>query len=106
MSVQKPNEFNLLSKIFNILTEEKILNTTADDKIVDFLQPNELKVNFEKWLNSDTALSEPELEDVCRQVIRFSLKNRHPYYFSHMFGGVDPYGLAASWLTEAINGAQ
>lgn len=46
------------------------------------------------------------IKDICRQIINYSVKTCHPQFHNQLFGGVDPYGLAASWITDALNTSQ
>lgn len=46
------------------------------------------------------------LEQLCRNVVRLSVKTGHRFFCNQLFGGVDPVGLAGSWLTEALNTSQ
>lgn len=47
-----------------------------------------------------------EIRNICETVIKYSLKTSHPHFHNQLFGGVDPYGLAATWITEALNTSQ
>lgn len=47
-----------------------------------------------------------EIRSICRQVIKYSVKTGHPHFHNQLFGGVDPFGLAGSWITEALNTSQ
>lgn len=31
------------------------------------------------------------------------MKTSHPHFYNQLYGGVDLYGLAGSWITEAMN---
>lgn len=46
------------------------------------------------------------VEHLCRSVARLSVKTGHRFFCNQLFGGVDPVGLAGSWLTEALNTSQ
>lgn len=46
------------------------------------------------------------MEHLCRSVVRLSVKTGHRFFANQLFGGVDPVGLAGSWLTEALNTTQ
>lgn len=47
-----------------------------------------------------------ELRTICKQVIHYSVKTGHPQFHNQLFGGVDPFALAGSWITEALNTSQ
>lgn len=44
-----------------------------------------------------------EIRKLCETVIQYSVKTGHPQFHNQLFGGVDPYGLAGSWITDALN---
>lgn len=46
------------------------------------------------------------MEHLCRDVVRLSVKTGHRFFCNQLFGGVDPVGLAGSWVTEALNTSQ
>ena len=36
-------------------------------------------------------------------MVRFSVKTCHPYFYNQLYHGADEYGLAGSWLSDALN---
>ena len=36
-------------------------------------------------------------------VVQYSVKTCHPYFYNQLYHGVDEYGLAGSWLSDALN---
>lgn len=50
-----------------------------------------------------TVKSTEELLNLCRDVIRHSVKTRHTHFRNQLYGGVDLYGLGATWISEALN---
>lgn len=46
------------------------------------------------------------LKKLCESVIKYSLKTGHANFHNQLFGGVDPFGLAGSWITDALNTSQ
>lgn len=44
-----------------------------------------------------------DIEEICQQVIKYSVKTSHGRFHNQLFGQMDPFGLAGSWLTEALN---
>lgn len=57
-------------------------------------------------IDSNDTKNLDELETICRQVIKYSVKTNHPHFYNQLFGGVDPYGLAGSWITDGLNSSQ
>lgn len=48
-------------------------------------------------------VSKDDLETVIQDVVKYSVKTGHPLFLNQLYAGVDPYGLAGAWLTEALN---
>lgn len=44
-----------------------------------------------------------EIEKLCQEVIKFSVKTNNHNYHNQLFGAVDFYGLGAEWITSALN---
>lgn len=50
------------------------------------------------------GVSDPiKIRKICEDIIKYSLKTSHPQFRNQLFGAIDPYGLAGSWITEALN---
>ncbi|XP_054270734.1 cysteine sulfinic acid decarboxylase-like [Macrosteles quadrilineatus] len=93
----------LLQQVLNILQEESVLETGPNDAVVNFQHPFKLK---ESWIFQElgvAASTEEKLVEAMREVIQHSVKTHHPLFLNQLYGGTDPYGLAAAWLTEALN---
>ncbi|XP_025160505.1 LOW QUALITY PROTEIN: cysteine sulfinic acid decarboxylase-like [Harpegnathos saltator] len=56
-------------------------------------------------LNEEPACDE-EIEPAIRQIVRYSVKTSSPHFHNQLYAGVDEYGLAGSWLTDALNTSQ
>jgi len=46
-----------------------------------------------------------EIEELCQQVIHYSVKTSHGRFHNQLFGQLDPFGLAGALVTEAMNGS-
>jgi sulfinoalanine decarboxylase len=44
-----------------------------------------------------------ELLRLCHDIVDYSVQTCHPHFKNQLYGGTDPYGLAAAWLAEALN---
>lgn len=53
-----------------------------------------------------SIVDDAEIEQLCREVIKFSLKTNNPNFHNQLFGGLDFYGLGAEWITSALNTSQ
>lgn len=50
---------------------------------------------------------DPEaIRRMCETVIQYSVKTCHPQFHNQLFGAIDPYGLAGSWISDALNTSQ
>jgi hypothetical protein len=99
------SDFNFLEKIYNLLNDEGVFEPLENSKSFEFKQPEELKGILDLDLQSD-EISVGKMEEIYRTVIKYSIKNNHKYYQHELSGGYDPYCLAASWVTDALNNLQ
>ncbi|XP_029171406.1 cysteine sulfinic acid decarboxylase [Nylanderia fulva] len=94
-----------LENILKILKEEHVFDRSGDHRVVEFLHPKELQSTISLSLDKN-ATNEKELETLIRQIIRYSVKTSSPHFHNQLYGGLDEYGLAGSWITEALNTSQ
>ncbi|XP_058820656.1 glutamate decarboxylase 2-like [Topomyia yanbarensis] len=99
-------ECDLLSKVYDILQSEHVFSPSEEEKVVTFKHPHELKDMLELDLVNSSVSNPAELEQILRKVIQYSIKTCHPNYYNEMYAGPDLYGLAASWITDALNSCQ
>ncbi len=75
-------------------------------KVIDFLHPAELEeamgMGPTATIGASPATRE-ELEELCGKTARYSMRTTHPNFYNQLYRGVDGFGLAAAWLTEALN---
>lgn len=58
----------------------------------------------ERWLQElGQPVTSETFNSVIDDVLKYSVKTNHPLFVNQLYGGTDPYGLAASWLIEALN---
>jgi hypothetical protein len=57
-------------------------------------------------LLSELPETSENLEMAIRQIVRYSTKTCSPHFHNQLYAGVDKYGLAGSWLTDALNTSQ
>ncbi|XP_045461721.1 cysteine sulfinic acid decarboxylase-like [Harmonia axyridis] len=96
---EKHEEF--LANVIKILFENVVF-TTRSDKVVLWQTPENLKEKFDFSLRQNGE-SHVNLLSLLKQTIKFSVKTGHPYFINQLFSGLDPYGLAGQWLTDALN---
>ncbi|TMW52631.1 hypothetical protein DOY81_002285 [Sarcophaga bullata] len=100
------DDWNILRSICDVLADEKAFCVNKSDwneKIVDFVQPADLKNLIDLKIEENTAYNLEDIKKICRDVIKYSVKTSHGRFHNQLFGQMDPYGLAGSWITEALN---
>lgn len=76
--------------------------TERSSKVLEWRNPEELQRILDLQVKA-TGDSDDKLMQLMRDTIRYSVKTGHPYFVNQLFSGVDPYALAAQWLTDALN---
>lgn len=95
---------NFLQKVKDLVTQKKLLSERFDksEKVVEFVHPEQLeqKLGLDIQPNSSTT---QELEDICQKVVKYSVKTGAATFYNQLYHAVDTYGLAGSWLSDALN---
>ncbi|XP_023294865.2 cysteine sulfinic acid decarboxylase [Lucilia cuprina] len=100
------DDWKVLRSIYDLLIDEKAFccnNTEWNEKIVQFVQPADLKNLIDFKIEENQTKSIEDIKKLCREVIKYSVKTSHGRFHNQLFGQMDPYGLAGSWITEAVN---
>ncbi|CAL1285204.1 unnamed protein product [Larinioides sclopetarius] len=84
----------------DIIEDPKIV--TAKHKVAEFRHPKELEKIFDLRIEDEPSTHE-QMVKLCQDVLKYSVKTCHPMFVSRLYQGVDGYGLAGAWLTEALN---
>lgn len=102
ITTEKTSE--ILEMINRLVQEHKLLSNkfNTNEKVVKFKHPHQLEEILPLEISQD-GLSDQQLEQICQTVIEYSVKTCHPLFFNQLYHGVDEYGLAGSWLSEALN---
>ncbi|KAI1292667.1 Cysteine sulfinic acid decarboxylase [Halotydeus destructor] len=110
MSQDEKSGDEFLRKVVQLIFDSNIVGDA--NKIIDnngqlivFKQPKDLEEELEIVINGK-QYSDEQLIELCRKVIKYSVKTSHPYFYNQLYGGIDGYSLAASWLTDALNTSQ
>ncbi|KAG0717308.1 Glutamate decarboxylase [Chionoecetes opilio] len=99
-------EGKLLRKVLDIVTRERLV-TGIDESasVVDFHHPQDLKRLLGLEVRHD-GLALQEMEQLLEKTVQYSVKTQHPHFFKLFYHGIDEVGLAAAWLTDALNANQ
>uniref|UniRef100_A0A8D9B1X8 Cysteine sulfinic acid decarboxylase n=1 Tax=Cacopsylla melanoneura TaxID=428564 RepID=A0A8D9B1X8_9HEMI len=96
--------YRLLEQVLQSLLEEGALDDGGEGgRVVDWKHPEELKKILDLSLDNEGTGDDAFLIQLCRQVIHFSVKTGHRHFLNQLYGGLDPYGLAGAWISEALN---
>lgn len=103
------DDWNVLENVFRLLQREDTFcmdpEKWGQQKIVPFLQPDKLKERINLKVRETENPSLAEIEKLCQEVIHYSVKTSHGRFHNQLFGQLDPFGLAGSLITEAMNGS-
>ncbi|XP_030385649.1 cysteine sulfinic acid decarboxylase [Scaptodrosophila lebanonensis] len=104
---QLPDDWKILRDVHELLQKQNAFCVSpqqwGEQKIVEFVQPSELKQLINLKIEEKETHSLSEIEKLCQLVIRYSVKTSHGRFHNQLFGQLDPYGLAGAWITEALN---
>lgn len=94
----------ILQKVNDIVQKNKLLSDHYDvnKKVVDFEHPKDLQSLLPLDIGK-AGVSDEELEKISEDVVKLSVKTCHPYFYNQLYHGADEYGVAGSWLSDALN---
>ncbi|XP_059195367.1 acidic amino acid decarboxylase GADL1-like [Centropristis striata] len=91
-----------ISQAMEMIMDEAVKKATnVREKVCEWRSPEQLKELLDLTLR-DGGESESEILQRCRDAIRYSVKTTHPRFFNQLYAGMEPYSLAASFITEAL----
>lgn len=79
---------------------------TCDEYSTQFLFCAQTLINFSLTDNVEPLENDADIEQICRDVIKLSVKTNNQNFHNQLFGGMDFYGLGAEWITSALNTGQ
>lgn len=101
------DDWQVLKSIYDLLLNGKAFGLNAEemsnDKILHFVQPHELRKLIDLRLDEHETHTTEEIREICKKIIKYSVKTSHGRFHNQLFGQMDPFGLAGSWITEALN---
>eukprot|EP00128_Syssomonas_multiformis_P006860 Colp12_sorted_trinity150504_noHs@8985 len=100
---QETHDFEkLLTNVFKLSIQHLKENEDRDQKVVKFIQPDDLRKAFDFTL-PEKATNVTELVDIVKQVLERSVRTSHPRFYNQLFAGIDPVALAGDWVTSVLN---
>ncbi|KAF4518130.1 hypothetical protein B566_EDAN004480 [Ephemera danica] len=85
-----------------LLRDAVFAGTSRTQPLVHWSSPDELKKIVDMELH-EAPSSHDELLEAIKKTIKYSVKTGHPMFLNQLFSGLDPYGLAGQWVTDALN---
>jgi len=104
MSQDESRTSHILDTINNIVQRHKLIPDKYDvsNKVVEFEHPSDL-FNILSLNIGAEATDDKTLEEISETIVKYSVKTCHPYFYNQLYHGADEYGLAGSWLSDALN---
>ncbi|GAB1598344.1 cysteine sulfinic acid decarboxylase-like [Argonauta hians] len=94
-----------LNQVHNLIMGKALNKGTRNDhKVLNFLHPKEMQNHLQLDIGEE-GTSHEELLKFSETLIDMSVKIGKPGFYNQLYGFVDPYGLAGSWITDALNTA-
>ncbi|GFG39120.1 hypothetical protein Cfor_10599 [Coptotermes formosanus] len=92
----------MLGRMVQLLCDTGVLEPSRNSPVVRFHHPDKLEALLS--LEPDAqGVHMNELLRLCHDIVDYSVQTCHPHFKNQLYGGTDPYGLAAAWLAEALN---
>ncbi|KAJ8309070.1 hypothetical protein KUTeg_013944 [Tegillarca granosa] len=99
------NDNQFLDELYDMMIKEGFEKSRdRNTKVVEFKHPKELKQLIDLEVNKPT--DDDRLLNICKDIIKYSVRTGHPRFFNQLFGGLDQYSLGGAWLTETLNTSQ
>merc|ERR1712156_560830 len=94
----------VLARVAELVQQERLVSDKYDktQKVVDFLHPDELRAALPLSIEGH-GCSDEEIQKISEAVVKYSVKTCHPHFYNQLYHGADEYGVAGSWLSDALN---
>ncbi|XP_055957209.1 cysteine sulfinic acid decarboxylase [Patella vulgata] len=100
---EDPATIKFLEDVHKIMVDDALVKgTSREAPVVEFRHPEELKKLLQLPVKNEPATSAEILED-CKRVIKYSVKTGSVQFYNQLYSGIEPYSLAGSWITDALN---
>jgi len=93
-----------MDRVARLVAKERLVSDKhgAEGKVVEFLHPEEMQAVLPLEIRRE-GCEEEELERISEAVVKYSVKTCHPHFYNQLYHGADEFGVAASWLSDALN---
>ncbi|XP_064095455.1 acidic amino acid decarboxylase GADL1-like [Macrobrachium nipponense] len=93
----------LLEKVLDLVQKEHLVaGADRNKKLVEFKHPRELQSLLALNIGQE-GKTEEEVKKILEDVVKYSVRTGHPYFYNQLYAGVDEIGVAGSWLSTALN---
>ncbi|CAB3379000.1 Hypothetical predicted protein [Cloeon dipterum] len=92
-----------LKDVLTLVLDEAVFKANRrGEPVIRWRLPQEL-LSLIDVQTRDQPASHEELLAAIKATIDFSVKTGHPMFINQLYSGLDPYGLAGQWVTDALN---
>jgi glutamate/tyrosine decarboxylase-like PLP-dependent enzyme len=93
----------LFQEVCPMIREYELQNAHPDEvKVVEYLSPSDLRDAIKLSASDDEGSMEAFL-DSCRDLLKYSVRTRHPRFMNQLYAGSNPSGQIAELLTAVLN---
>ncbi|CAG0896725.1 unnamed protein product [Darwinula stevensoni] len=85
-----------------VINKRLVTGMIPPDHVLRFRHPQQLEEELDLSIG-ESGISKAEVVKTMKHVIDYSVKTCSPFMRNQLYGGADEIGLAASWLTDALN---
>jgi len=91
-----------IDNIASKLKDHLVKSNDRNEKIIDFVAPDDLAKRFDFTLNED-GVPLKDIGDITDQILKYVVKTAHPRFFNQLWAGVDVTCLMGQWITTTTN---
>nr|APU50750.1 cysteine sulfinic acid decarboxylase-like protein 209 [Saccoglossus kowalevskii] len=85
-----------------VFTEGVVKAGDRKTKVVEYLEPDELRDVFDFKIRDEAETSETLLK-LLKDTYKYSVLPANPRFYNQLFSGQDVYGLVGQWATDSFN---
>lgn len=94
---------SFMREVMELLINDAVFDgTSRSNRVVEWIEPESL-ISLLGVNLPEQPQSNQDMVNKIRHIIQYSVKTGHPRFINQLFSGLDPYGLTAQWITDALN---